>query len=149
MIQKGTLPIVGQIEIEFDESQWDMLYKRLINEFLTEAIILFPDQPSVSKKKIRVVINRAVKPGTFISTTRTGSGEISNYLDQPTTTGLARAQYYFMDNLVARNSWMLFSKLQGDNPVPIIILFNPILNLGTYSFKKKEEGMKDFNPQNN
>jgi hypothetical protein len=149
MLQKGSLPITGQVQIEFNETQWDMLCKRLINEFPIDVIILFPDEPSMSKKKIAVIAQKTIRPGTFISVTHTGAGEISNALDQPTVTGLARAQYYFMDNLIVKNSWILFGKIQGDNPVPIIILFNPILNMGTYSFKKKEETSESFNAQLN
>ena len=148
MTQRGPLPNTGQINFELNETQLDMLMKGLINSFPMEAIVSYPENPSLGKKKLRLIIEVAYSPGLFIAVTQTGK-TLSNLLNKKVADGLSRSCDYFMDNIIAPNSWVLMGRLQGDDPVPIIILFNPTMNLGTYSFKKKEETMREFNPQNN
>jgi len=148
MVQKGTLPTVGQIEFDLDESKLGMLERRLVNELPVTAVISFPDKPTETKKRIQIILQMAACPGAHESISKSVSAG-SNILNNSTATGLARANNYMMDKIISKSSWLLFGKLAGENPVPIIVLFCVRLNLGTYSFKKKEESTKDFNPQLN
>lgn len=148
MIQKGTLPTTGQIELVIDEEQLKMLERGLINEIRTSAIISFPDQPTVSKKKIYFTINFSHSPGTHQSITQTVSSN-STFLNNNTVTGLSRARNYMVDQLITRNSWLLFGELEGENRIPMIILLSISLNIATYSFKKRDEELKEFNPHLN
>jgi len=148
MVQKGSLPTVGQIEFDLDESKLGMLERRLVNELPVTAVISFPDKPTETKKRIQIILQMAACPGAHESISKSVSAG-SNILNNSTATGLARANDYMMDKIIYKSSWLLFGKLAGENPVPIIVLFCVRLNLGTYSFKKKEESTKDFNPQLN
>jgi hypothetical protein len=148
MIKKGPLPNQGQIDFELNEVQLDMLEKGLISTLPMEAIVSYPENPELGKKKIRLTIEAAYSPGLFIPIS-ISTKAVSNILNGKTADGLSRCLDYFMDKIIAPKSWVLMGKTQGDDPVPIIIMFNPILKLGTYSFKKKEESMESFNPQNN
>ena len=148
MLQKGSLPTVGQIEFDLDEARLNMLEKRLINELPLTATISFPDNPKETKKIIRIILELAASPGSHESISKSISAG-SNLLSKSTATGLARAGDYMMDKIISKNSWLLFGKIAGENPTPIIILFCIRFNLGTFSFKKKEESAKEFNPQLN
>ncbi len=148
MMQKGSLPTVGQIELELDESKLKMLERGLINELPITATISLPHKPTETKKIIKIILLLVSAPGSHESTSKIVSAG-SNMFNEQTANGLARASNYFLDKIIARNSWLLFGKIQGENPVPIIILFSINFNIGTYSFRKTGETDKEFNPRLN
>lgn len=148
MEQKGSLPTTGQIDFVLNEVQLGFLKQGLINQFSMDAIISWPDNPLETKKKIKLYIEAVKSPGSVRAQTVYGRHK-SNFLNENTMQGVSRTQIYLMDKILFPSSWILFGKLQGDNPIPIVILFYPQLTLGIYSFKRKEETLMQFNPQMN
>lgn len=148
MVQKGAVPDMGQIDFEFNEIQLDMLEKRLINSFQMDAIISSPDIPSEIKRKIKLTIENVHRPGSVLLKSTIASTD-SNFFNKNELGGMFRAQIYLMDKIIAPQSWIMFGRLQEGNQRPIAIFFFPALKIGTYSFKKKEESIENFNPSLN
>jgi hypothetical protein len=142
--KRGSLPISGQIDFILDDVQLNLLKNGLINKFLMDAIISWPDNPSETKKKIKLIIESAESPGSVKAETSSGRHN-SNFLDENTMRGISRAEIYMMNRILIPKTWILFGRLQGDNPLPIIIMFYVELNFGTYSFKKDKETLEQFN----
>ncbi len=145
MQQIGPLPVTGQIQFEFDENQFKMLQNRLINEVLIDATISFPHNPSKGMKKIKITMKKAFGPGNHITQSHT-VGYRSSDMNESTMSGLGRAQNYLLDEIIVKNSWLLFGTVHGSNNLPIIIIFLKEMKYGTYSFKKKDEDAATFNP---
>ena len=148
-VQHGPLPTTGQIVFQFDPAQASMLSRGLISSFLIKATISFPDQPEITAKIIEVSIKKAIDGQSTDWSTRTSSflTDITDATDA--TTGIVRAKNYLMDQIMHKNSWLLFGNLEGPNKNPIVIMFYTIGNIGTYSLKRKEEVWKPFDPQLN
>lgn len=143
MIQKGSLPLTGQITLHIDTDIFEILDSRLMLEFPINGVLSFPDNPEVSKKKVGIILKKVSRPGTHNVETMTGN-IITRAYPQETARGLARSLNYFVDHIFYKNSWLLFGTLKGDNPIPIVVVYNEQLKIGVYSFKKKDETDAEF-----
>jgi hypothetical protein len=143
MLQKGSLPLTGQIIFDFDESQIRLITRNLVSKITISAIISFPDKPETAKKKIEVTIVKAQDPAKINSESILKKAE-SNFLPPETLHGVCRAQGYLFDNIISKNCWLLFGFLEGPKQIPITIVFYTTIKIGVYSFKKPEETGKEF-----
>ncbi len=81
MTQKGSLPLSGKIDFQFNEALLSTVAKGLIPETIIEAIISFPDQPEKTPKKISVTVNDVTTPGMVFNMYESMNKEIlKNYM---------------------------------------------------------------------
>ncbi len=145
-MQKGTLPLTGIIDFIFNEMALSNLAEDLIRKLNIDAIISFPNSPHITKKRIHIKLLNAISPGDMLSvTTNTHTKEIMSIFTEATITGIGRSLAYFSDHIVVKKSWVLFGTV-GETEKPIVIIFLPALNTGTFSFKKEKETDHEFNP---
>ncbi len=152
MEQKGSLPINGQITFDFSEEALMLVAKGLSKRITVSSIISFPDQPSITKKRINVVVTRVHPAESF------GINAKTFFLEQPSedlikkneTKAFGRVRDYLNNQILARITWLIIGHIEdGSKKIPIMIFYVPSLNTGSYSFKKDSETEAEFVPQLN
>lgn len=147
MKQIGTLPLTGKIEFEFNPESLKLFEKKIITQLRLEAIISFPDKPDVTRKKITIDVVDTWGPGNFETATTslgcTGDSDVAR------SNSMHRAQIYLIDQILNKACWVIAGTLAGAKPIPIMILYYPVLSIGTYSFKKEKDVVKNTQPNLN
>ena len=146
--QIGSLPLTGQITPVVEESMLVMLNRNLTKALSIEAILSYPHDEEIGKKKVRITIHTTMRPGEYWSKT-TSVGSKSSTFSEKDLAGLGRTQNYLWDKVIIPKAWILFGELEGPKKIPIVIIFSFTFNFGAYSFKKETESHQDFNPQLN
>lgn len=140
---KGKLPATGLITLESDKSLWDMFIRGLIKEVKTSGLIEINPEKKV---RVKIVFEKIYSPKTL----KTESQVISSQ----STLGefIAKGQkriFEFLFDFLDKESWCFIGYFDGENQVPVMIIFYPNINLAIYSQKLTVESKQDFFPSLN
>lgn len=134
---RGKIPITERIILESEESQWRLLDRRIIKQLKTTGLIELP-----SKKKIRIklILTEIIAPENI---QRKTNCLIEGNVEKSINLGLARITE-FISNFLEEGKWIFIGLIDGENKLPIIIAYYPILKIFIYTQKTKHESLKTF-----
>lgn len=137
---KGKLPPSELIVLESEESQWRILTNGLINEFKTTALI--EKEPKV-KVRVQLVITKIIPPeglrGESVCRT-TAANQLKKL-----TVGISRASEFLM-NYLDKRVWMFVGYIDGENKIPVLIMYYQVINLAVYTQKLAQDTHEEFFP---
>lgn len=147
----SSLATTGKAEFKFDEFSLSNLARKLVQSLSITLTLSSPERPHEPSKKVRVVFDRAISPNTVRSTTAViGRERIVTNLEQGSNVnGISRAQNYMSDIMLSYEAWVLIGEVDGGARRQIAVIFIPKLGYGTYSFRKPDESINDFDPSLN
>lgn len=135
---KGKIALTGQMKLESNEQQWQLLLNGLIDKIETSALIEQEDKTI----RIRIVITDIKPPEQ--RQVRTDC-RVQTNIGVDASKGIARISTY-LNQMIEQNAWLFIAHILGEEQVPIIIIYYPLLNIFLYSQKKKNEEKENFLP---
>lgn len=133
------LPVSQIIQLQSGEEQWSLLIRGLINDFKCTGLI---ERENQLRAKVNLVIQKVISPDMLKSknacTTKTNMGE-------DVGKGTSRITEFFHDHL-DKDRWMLFGYIDGQNQIPILIIYYKSINLAIYTQKLISEELEGFLP---
>ena len=140
-MNKIKLPVSKQISLESTPDQWRLFFKNLINNLSFFGIIAID---SDRKVKISISIEKVLPPEFSYSETKC---KTQTDLGQNMAIGISRITE-FLNDYLAKDCWLLFGYIQGENKIPILIMYYESINLAIYTQKFKNENLVNFLPSN-
>ncbi|HPS21680.1 MAG TPA: hypothetical protein PLO44_02645 [Candidatus Paceibacterota bacterium] len=138
---KGKLPVTGFITLESDESSWSLLVNKLVEKVLTSALV------EIGEKKVRVkIILQVIFPPNSMRIDR--KLVFTSQLGEGFAKGNQRTWKFFAEFL-DRGSWTFLGYIDGENKVPVLIVYYPQINKAVYSQKLASENDQEFHPYMN
>lgn len=129
---KGKLPITGFIKLESNEAQWLMFTKQLISELSFTALIEREPNRNV---RVRIKIISIYSPDMVKYTSNTS---FRSNLENVFSNGMGKI-VTFLDNHLAKNSWLFTGYIEGEDKKQILITFYQSINLAVYSLKQEND----------
>lgn len=137
-MKKGKIKNTGELKLESDEQQWQLLLNGLINEIKTSALIELDDKTI----RIKLVIREISAPHQRQVHT---ACRVQGNADEAINQGISRINSY-LDQMLERSAWIFIAYINGERKLPVIIAYYPILKLFIYSLKKDSEAKQNFIP---
>lgn len=136
---KGKLPITEKILLESSEDQWRLQINGPISKLKTSGII---ERKSGEKVRIKLTIHKIVPPERvgweeFISLQTDANQEFAESL---------RRSLEFLYSSLHKTTWLFYGYIDGEEQIPIAIIYVQSINLSIYTQKLKTESMKVFFP---
>ncbi len=146
-MSKMKLPISKEIFLESNSDQWRLFFKKLINNLSFSGVISINNDRKV---KISISIERVLPPELFHSEAKC---KTKTNMGQDASLGISRITE-FLNNHLSKDCWLLFGYIQGENKIPILIMYYQSIDLAIYTQKLTSEDLADFvsnsfNPQLN
>ena len=136
---KGKLPVTGDILLETNESQWNLVYRGIIDELpLTGVIEIETDR----RVRIKIIITE-VYPPECIQTIFQGGTYTTNLKEASVSLSRIGTHVY---NFLESKKWILIGEIQGENTVPIVLVHYSLIEKTFYSQKTKDECVENFLP---
>ncbi len=139
---KGKLPVTGFMEIQSGTEDWNMVFRRLIDEFKTSAILQTQDSKTV---KIKLLIVTVTPPNMRNWKNKAHVGIEGRERDE-LCIGFEKTQKFIMD-FITEQSWTLIGYIDGEVRIPVIIEYLEKLNLAVYTQKTEDQTEKQFFPK--
>lgn len=134
---KGKIPLVGAILLESNDAQWSLLANKLISEFRTSGIIeLEPNK--------RVRITMLIKEALNQNQIRTENRCVTQSNMGPEIAGGVSRINEKVNDFLSSKSWMMIGEIEGENPVPIVLVHYCHIKMTFYSQKKENENLQNF-----
>jgi hypothetical protein len=140
-MNKIKLPISKEIFLESNSDQWRLFFRKLINNLYFFGIISIDDSRKV---RISISIERVLPPELSRSETKC---KTETDMGQDVSIGISRITEFLNDHL-AKDCWLLFGHIQGENKIPILIMYYESINLAIYTQKLTTETLTNFVPKN-
>lgn len=134
---RGKIPLSGVIVLESNDAQWSLLANRFISDFRMSGVIEIEPERRV---RIQILVKRALSQKQMYTenrcTTESNMGpEVSN--------GINRIHQKVNDFLSSKH-WIMIGEIEGENPVPIVLIHYCHINMTFYSQKKENESELNF-----
>ena len=137
MQNKGKLPVTGFITLESNEDNWRLLVKKLINELKTTAVL---EREPGKKVRISLVIDFILPPDKMRTRSQCTS---TTDLGKEISVGLSRTKEFFNDHINSK-TWLFKGYIDGENHIPIFIVYYEIINTMIYTQKLATENDDHF-----
>lgn len=146
MIQKGSLPVSGQITFDFSEERLILVAAGKSPQDYIHGVISFPDQPEESDKSINLVVTKVYPANTLRVRSKSVADSVSfkSLFNDTEKYTFSRVRDYLNNQILIKLSWLLAGYLDNDDKTPIMILYVPELETGAYSLKKESEMAEEF-----
>jgi hypothetical protein len=138
---KGKLPVTGFITLESDESSWSLVINGLVEEVSTSALVEIGEK----KARVKIVLQVIFPPNSIKSSRRV---VFSSELGESFAKGNQRTWKFFAEFL-DKGSWTFLGYIDGENKVPVLIVYYPQINKAVYSQKLADENNEEFHPYMN
>lgn len=136
---KTKLPKTSELLLESSEDQWRLMVNGLINELHSSALITMS---SGQKIRIRLLITKIISPESLTAELRS---HVQSNLDAAISNGVQRISN-FMINKLEKNQWLFIAEVQGENKLPVIIVYYEAFKTFIYSVKMRDESKNNFLP---
>ena len=138
---KAGLPIEGLLDMRFEKDVLMLLRNKLCKQLEVDIFIHLPLKDTKAKLKVRLTYVEA--PGDSVTYADTTLSH-TDYEDIAKATGFMRADHV-MGNELRKKMWWLYGTTYGPNERPICISILPDV-ISSYSFKREDEELQNFNP---
>jgi hypothetical protein len=136
---KGKLPSTQLIQLDGNADQWRLLSNSLVKELSVTGLI---ELPTKTKARVTISIKKVWSPEdvkrSCIVKTETDFGVNE-------TEGLRRVTEFF-SNFADNSAWIMMGTLDGENKIPIIIVYYEVFNIAIYAIKFENEDIRKFFP---
>ncbi|MEW6617374.1 MAG: hypothetical protein AB1333_03060 [Patescibacteria group bacterium] len=136
---KGKLPITEKIILESNEDQWRLKVKKLITDFKTSGII---EKEPGTKVRVQLTINEIIPPER-VRWEKILSLKTDNHEEY--TESLRKSLLFLYDSML-KTIWTFYGYIEGEQRIPIIIIYVESTNVGIYTQKLKSESTEHFFP---
>lgn len=136
---KGKLPITEKILLESNEDQWRLQINGLTTELKTSGVI---EKKLGEKVRVKITLHKIVPPERiqweeFVT--------LQTNTNQEFAESLRRSLEFFYVDLM-KTAWLFYGYIDGEEQIPIAIIYVQSINLSIYTQKLKTESMKVFFP---
>lgn len=129
---KGKIPLSGVIMLESNDAQWSLLANKFISEFRMNGIIEIEPERRV---RIRILVKRALNQNQMRTENRCIT---ESNMGPEIAGGISRIGEKVQDFLSSKQ-WVMMGEIEGENPVPIVLIHYCHINMTFYSQKKADE----------